>query len=103
MSEVSPILHEPWPSFERFYQLAGAHQTLGYLGILASPPSQPLAQRLARKLNERPLSGVRVQSAWSDALGGLLLDVHVNVGDAQQRATTWQQVTRRVRQVVAND
>jgi hypothetical protein len=92
--------HLPWTSFDTFYKEAATHQSLGYLGILAPQSTLPLAQHLQEELSNRGTDGVRIESEWSEILGGLLIAVHVNVEEPNRRATTWQQFTEHVRQLV---
>ena len=87
----------PWESEDQFYRQAAAHQELGYLGILSPGEHSALPRRLAQDLTDRAIVNLRVASAWNEVLGSLLLEVHVNAAEPEQRAAIWSEFTQRVR------
>jgi hypothetical protein len=101
----------PWPSFDEFYREAGAHQGVGYLGIIIPSDLAPLA-RLLREESGNPsgrsatagaVTKVRPEEDMGVILGGTILSIRVEAEDPHQRGAAWGRFTIRVREVLESN
>ena len=101
----------PWSSFHEFSRKAGAHQGVGYLGIII-PSELELLARLLRERFGNPsgrtaspaaVTTVRPEGDMGVILGGTILSVRVEAADLQERAAAWRRFTDRVREVMESN
>ena len=92
-----PDYSVPWSSFEDFYREAGAHQNVGYLGILIPPELDAVARRLREDAYRTRLTKLSAEEETGRILGSPLFGVCVTAVDAQQRAAEWRRFTDYVR------
>lgn len=87
----------PWPSFDDFYREAGAHQNLGYLGLIVSKDCPGLARRLRDDPYTTTAAKLRADEELGRLLGGTLFEVRVDATDPKARQAEWHAFTDYVR------
>ena len=90
----------PWESFEEFYREAGAHQNVGYLGVVLPPGLEGLERRMSEDGYET--AGLRVtrDDELGRMLGGVLMNVQVEAPDPPTRTREWAEFTGYVRDLL---
>jgi hypothetical protein len=86
----------PWGSFEEFYEAAGTHQNLGYLGVIVPEEMPALAERLAEDGYRTDVTRVEEEPEVGRLLGGRLFGIHVNADDPHFRSAEWRALTEYV-------
>jgi hypothetical protein len=91
----------PWPGFDAFYREAGAHQDIGYLGLILPPRAHGLTPDLADSLRDDPRIEIRREAILDAPLKGDVVSIIVNTADPQPRRMAWGRVTDEARQLLA--
>ncbi|HYE17968.1 MAG TPA: hypothetical protein VEA69_05970 [Tepidisphaeraceae bacterium] len=95
-----PIYTLPWPTFDAFYAQAGAHQGMGYLGVLLPCDCAAVADQLAELACDEPALHIGFDAENGKLLGRRLLGILARPGDVLERERVWADVTERFRRIL---
>ena len=90
----------PWPSFDAFYDEAGAHQNLGYLGVLVPHHLPGIAQRLSDDHYTTRFTKLSADEDLSQIFGLPVFEVLVNAMDPQSRWAEWKAFTCYIHEII---